>query len=184
MLNGQTEGPSRVTGSAKHPVDFVDAMPVRDDCYNTPMSFQFTYEFPGGTELVLRDDTDNGCLIEGDKGRIFVNRGKLVGAPVDELADNPLPEDAISKVYKGLPIENNERSAHWYNFLHCHREQLEPISDVHSHMAMLNLCHLAGIAARTGRDLAWDAAAEQITGDEQANAMLSRDYREGYEIEM
>ena len=80
-------------------------------------------------------------------------------------------------------MEFNERKAHWANFLHCHREQIEPISDVHSHMQMLNYCHLAGITARLGREIKWDAASETITGDEQANSMLARPYREGYEIE-
>ena len=44
--------------------------------------------------------------------------------------------------------------------------------------------HLAGIAARLGRSLKWDGKKEQIIGDEQANAFLSRPYRAGYEIEM
>jgi hypothetical protein len=51
-------------------------------------------------------------------------------------------------------------------------------------MEMLNVCHLAGISARFGRELKWDAKAEQIIGDDQANAFLGRPYREGYEIEV
>ncbi|TWT97102.1 Gfo/Idh/MocA family protein [Neorhodopirellula pilleata] len=183
-LNGQTDGPIAIGGTAKHPVEFKDGKPVQNDRYNTATSFQFTVDYPGGTQMIIRNDTDNGAMIEGDKGRIFVNRGKLVGQPVDDLKDNPLPDDAISKVYKGLPMEHNERSQHWANFLYCSREGLEPISDVHSHMEMLNVCHLAGISARLGRDLKWDDANEQIVGDDQANAMLGRPYREGYAIEM
>ncbi|TWU36695.1 hypothetical protein Q31b_49770 [Novipirellula aureliae] len=94
-----------------------------------------------------------GVLIEGDKGRIFVSRGTLTGAPVEELEDNPLPEDAIQKVYKGHPLIANERKAHWANFLLCVRNRQEPISDVHSHMRALNICHLAGITARLGREI-------------------------------
>jgi hypothetical protein len=108
----------------------------------------------------------------------------LTGQPVEDLAQNPLPDDAIAKVYKGLPMERNERSAHWANFLHCVRTRQEPISDVHSHMEMLNVCHLAGIAARVGRDLKWDDKSEQIVGDDQANGFLARPYRSGYEIQM
>ncbi len=59
-----------------------------------------------------------------------------------------------------------------------------PVSDVHSHMKMLNIRHLAGIVARLGCSVEWDAKAEQIVGDEQANAMLARPYRSGYEIDM
>ena len=183
-LNGQTAGPTQIGGMAKHPVAFKDGAAVDKDRYNTATEFLFTVDFPGGTQMVIRHDTDNGVLIEGEKGRIFVSRGKLAGAPVDALKDDPLPEDAIAKVYKNLPMEDNERKAHWANFLHCAKTRKEPISDVHSHMRMLNICHLAGISARLGRTLKWDDASEQIVGDEQANAMLARPYRKGYEIEM
>jgi predicted dehydrogenase len=183
-VNGQTDGPLSIGGTAEHPVEFQDGLPQQTDRYNTATRFQFKAEFPGGTEMIIRNDTDNGALIEGDKGRIFVNRGKLVGAPVEALKDDPLPEDAIQKAYKGLPVEDNERRGHWANFLYCVRERKEPISDVHSHMKMLNTCHLAGIVARLGRTVKWDDKTEQIVGDEQANAMLARPYRKGYEIEM
>lgn len=183
-LNGQTDGPTSISGEAQHPVEFQDGYPVQNDRYNTATEFLFRVSYPGDTELVIRHDTDNGVLIEGDKGRIFVNRGRLTGAPVEELKDNPLPENALQKVYKGLPMEHNGRTAHWANFLHCAREGKEPISDVHSHMEMLNICHLAGISARLGRNLKWDAENEQIVGDDEANSFLRRPYREGYEIEM
>ena len=92
--------------------------------------------------------------------------------------------DAIAKAYKGLPMEADGRKAHWATFLNCVKTRKDPISDVHSHMRALNVCHLAGISARLGRDLAWDVSSEQITGDNEANAMLSRPYRKGYEINM
>jgi predicted dehydrogenase len=186
-LNGQDGLPLSVGGTAEHPVEFKDGIPVQRDRYNTATSFQFLAKFAGGTELVIVNsdkDFGNGIMIEGDKGRIFVNRGKLTGGPVDDLKDNPLPEGALKKVYKGLPIEENERKAHWACFLNCVKSRQEPISDVHSHMKMLNVCHLAGISARLGRDVNWDASTEQITGDDQANSMLARPYRTGYEIEM
>ena len=104
-------------------------------------TLQIRFCFLKQLEIVIKHGGRNGVLIEGEKGRIFVSRRTLDGAPVKALKDNPLPEDAIQKVYKGLPMEGNERKAHWANFLHCHREQVEPISDVHSHMQMLNICH-------------------------------------------
>ena len=38
----------------------------------------------------------------------------------------------------------------------------------------MNTCHLTAIAARLGRSITWDPAAEAITGDEQAQAMTAR----------
>ncbi len=188
-VNGQTGSPISVGGTAKHPVEFKDGVPLQRDRFNTATEFRFDVQYPGGTELIIRNEAkdlgfDNGVMIEGEKGTIFVNRGKITGAPVDALQDSPLPEDAIQKVYKGLPMEENERKAHWACFLNCVKSRKEPISDVHSHMQMLNICHLAGISARLGRSVKWDGANEQIIGDDLANSMLVRPYRTGYEIEM
>ena len=185
--NGQSTIPISVGGEATHPVPFKDGYPTQNDRYNTAVKFSLVARFPNDVELTIRHDTDNGVLIEGDLGRIFVNRKKLTGKPVEDLKDNPLPEDAIKKAYKGLPMEHKERKgrvAHWATFFHCCRERTEPISDVDSHMRALNVCHLAGIAARLGRTVLWDGDTEQIVGDEQANAFLARPYRKGYEIEM
>jgi hypothetical protein len=44
------------------------------------------------------------------------------------------------------------------------------------------ISHLGNIAARTGKKLKFDPKTETITGDAEANAMLSRKPREGYEI--
>lgn len=183
-LNGRNTQPISVEGTCEHPVDFKDGMPVQTDRYNTATKFNYSVKFPEGVEVVVRHDTSNGVLIEGDKGRIFVSRGSLKGKPVEELESNPLPENAIKDVYKGYDPVENERKAHWANFLHCVDQQVEPISDVHSHMRMLNICHLIGISARLGRKLEWDGSTETIKGDGQANSMLARPYREGYEIEM
>ena len=183
-LNGQSAGPVSVGGTAEHPVEFKDGFPVQNDQYNTANSFHFISKYANGTEIHIKSGGDNGCLIEGDKGRIFVNRGKLVGGPVEDLKEKPLAEDAIKNAYKGLEMEGDGRGAHWANFLKCARDKKEPISDVHSHMAMLNICHLCGISARLGREVKWDAKNEQILGDDQANGFIARKYREGYAIDL
>ena len=182
--NGQSDAIVSINGTAEHPVEFVDGVPQQTDRYNTATSFSMNVKFAGDVELVIRNGGPNGILIEGEKGRIFVNRGKLTGAPVEALVDNPLPEDAIKETYKGFDLVENERSAHWANFLTAVDEKKEPISDVHSHMRALNICHLAGICARLGRELKWDDKTEQIVGDDVAKSMMGREYRKGYEIEM
>ena len=127
---------------------------------------------------------DNGILFEGELGRIFVNRGKLVGKPIDDLKAKPLPEDAVARIYRGMPMVGNDRPAHWADFIHSIEHRTQQISDVHSHMKMLNVCHLAGICCRLGRTVHWDQATEMITGDDLAAAMMSRPYREAYRIEI
>ena len=167
-------GPVKVFGTSQHP-DVVNG-------YNTATKFTVNCEFANGAEVVIIDsspDFGNGLLIEGDAGRIFVNRGKLTGRPVEELEDNPLPEDALVKLFKG-----RQPTGHMQNFFDCVKTRDEPVSDVPSHVRALTTCHLANICIRLGRELNWDPDAEQITGDAEARGWQSREQRAGYEIEI
>lgn len=181
---GQSDELESIGGEAKLPVAYEDGNPTVDDQYNTPTSFSMTAQMKDGVELIINSHGDNGVLIEGTEGRIFVNRGKLVGKPVENLVDNPLPDDAVARAYRDLPMPYNRHKNHWANFFHCVRERCEPISDVTSHLRALDICHITNIAIRLGRKLNWDATKQQFVSDGQANAMLSRTSRKGFEIEM
>ena len=159
------------------PVPLVHGMPTRGNAYNTATEFSVKAMFPGGVKMIIRHDTDNGILFEGDKGRIFVGRGRLSGKPVEQLKENPLPADVITKLYKGKKPGN-----HLGNFFECIKTRKQPISDVYTHHRSITTCHLANIAIRLGRKVRWDAKAQQIIGDKEANAWLRREQRKGYEI--
>jgi predicted dehydrogenase len=173
----QGRGPVRIDGTdAKHPVPFKDGYPTVDDCYNTSHDFAVKCTFPSGVELVIDSRSDNGVLFE--KGRIFVNRQKITGKPIEEHWDKDQFGDAeLRALYKGKPFEGHKE-----NFYRCIREGGLPVSDVFSHIMAMNTCHLAAIAARLGRAITWDPAAEKITGDDQAAAFASRTPRAGFEL--
>ena len=44
------------------------------------------------------------------------------------------------------------------------------------------VCHLGNIAVRTGRTIRWDPQSEQIVGDADAAAQLTRAYRKPWEL--
>lgn len=178
---GKTEtGPVSIDPvMVKHPVEFRDGYPVDDSRYNTATAFLIRARFADGKEIELRHDQGNGILFEGTEGRIFVNRGRLTGKPVEDLASNPLPGGALEEVYQG-----RELTDHFSNFFAACQDRKDPISDVHSHHRALSTCHLAGIAARTGRKFEWDPEAERVVGDELAQSLVKRDRRAEFEIEM
>ena len=121
---------------------------------------------------------DNGILFEGTKGRMFVNRQKITGTPIEESWDkDKFGDDDLKALYKGKPFESHKQ-----NFYRCIREGGLPVSDVYSHVIAMNTCHLAAIAARLGRTIKWDPATETILGDEQAASFASRKPRQGFEI--
>ncbi len=69
---------------------------------------------------------------------------------------------------------------HHRNFLECIRSGKRPHADIEIGHLSATLCHLGNIAARVGRSLTFDPKTEQIVGDDEANALTGRRYREGH----
>lgn len=178
-LGASDTGPSRIEPlEYTLPVDYKDGHPLVHDRYNAATHFRIRAHMPNDVEMIITSEGDNGILFEGTEGRFFVNRGKITGLPVEALADNPLPENAIEEVYGG-PVSAN----HTANFVDAMRSRKQPISDVWTHNRMLEICHLSNISMRLGRPLDWDPAAREVVGDAQANSFLGRESRKGFEIE-
>lgn len=175
-------GPVRLTPKeVVHPVSMdKNGNPVDPSRYNVASQFLVECEFPGGAIIEIASRGRNGLLIEGELGRIFVGRGALEGKPVEELVTNPLPKNAMEKVYKGKKPGGG--NAHMRNFFECIESREQPVSDVYSHHRAMTTCHLANIAIRLGREIQWDPEIQAIVNDSQAQAMLSRTPRAGYEI--
>ena len=172
-------GPVEIDGTdAKHPIDFKDGYPTRDDSYNTSHDFSVKCRFENGVIMDITSRGDNGVLFEGSKGRIFVNRGKITGTPIDENWDEgKYTDEDRTRLYKGKPQEDHKQ-----NFYRCIREGGLTVSDPLSHVQTMNTCHLAAIAARLGRTINWDPKNEKILNDEQAAAFFARKRRDGFDI--
>lgn len=172
-------GPVEIDGTdAKHPVPFKDGYPTEDNKYNSSHDFAIKCRFENGIEMTIDSRSENGILFEGTKGRMFVNRGKITGKPIEEQWDkDQFTDEDLSRLYKGKPFEGHKE-----NFFRCLREGGLPVSDVFTHVVMMNTCHLATIAARLNRVIRWDPKAEKIVGDEQAASFFARTPRGGFEI--
>src|SRR5439155_7734410 len=109
----------------------------------------------------------------GEKGWIFVSRGEI-RASDKALLEDPLPDNAI-KLY----VSNN----HHANFVDCIRTRKDTICTAEIGHRSVSVCHIGNISLRLGgRKLEWDPKKEMFKGDKQANAMLHRHQREGYQI--
>jgi predicted dehydrogenase len=70
--------------------------------------------------------------------------------------------------------------AHHQNFFDCIRTGARPNADIEIHHYSACLCHLGNIATRVGRTLNFDGQAEKFIGDDEANQLVRRQYREGH----
>jgi predicted dehydrogenase len=178
-------------GIGAHPVEIETQakFPTIENGYNVAVDFHARYLYPDGVEMTVADNGRNGIMFSGSEGRIFVNRGTLSGTPVDDLAKNPLPREKF-KVYDFDNLDRPERVGkldaivnHMGNFFDCIRQRRLPVSNVESQHRSVTTCHLGNISMHLGRKLTWDPKAEQFVGDDEANGMLSRPRRKGFELE-
>lgn len=148
------------------------------DGFDVAENFDCTMKFADGQEIRLYSGA-NELIFSGEKGRIRVNRGGLTGKPVEELTerDNAELAEIMAQLCRGKQPGN-----HMQNFFECIRDRSLPVSDVYSHHRAVSCCHLANIALRLGRPLAWDAEREDFVGDAEATALLSRPQRKPYEL--
>ncbi len=161
------------------PVAFFAGRQKLVEGYNTATTFSVKLTFDTTATITVQDGPSNGIWFKGDAGEIFVNRGKLSGRIIDELTDEDqqwLKAERI-RLYKGMP-----QRGHMENFFACVKERKEPVADVFSHHRHLTSCHLSNLAMLLKRKLRWDPKNEVFIGDPQANALLSRPRRKGFEI--
>jgi myo-inositol 2-dehydrogenase / D-chiro-inositol 1-dehydrogenase len=168
----ENTGPAEIEGNG----DF----PAVDNGFNVPTTFRCTMRFTGGATIVLSSEK-NALVLEGENGRISVDRRHLTGKPVETLSENErlrLHEQVV-QLYRG-----KQPGSHIGNFFQCVRERSRPISDVFTHHRAITACHLCNIAMQVRRKLKWDPVKEIILGDDEASAMLSRRQRSPYTIEV
>lgn len=178
-------GPSIIEPvSVRHPVPFdAHGFPTVHNQFNTAREFNVKLSFANGVEMSLVDrhpkvSEENGILFEGERGTLFVNRKKIEGSAHETLKIDPLPEGLVPSL-PGVPIPHER---HVIDFIECCKSRTMPRSDVWSHHRHLTTCHLANIALRLNRTLRWDASAQEIIGDAEANDFQKRPQREGYEV--
>jgi predicted dehydrogenase len=163
--------------------------------FETPNKFSITYKYASGTTVECRSpqikvadllpekkdqameilngkDQFNGCIFEGEKGLLYVNRGTVRVWP-DEIFEMPL-KDSDVRLY--------ESKEHHENWLACIKSRKLPICDVAIGHRSATVCHLGNISIRAGKKILWDPAKEEIVGDKETATMASRPYRAPWKL--
>ncbi len=123
-----------------------------------------------------------GATIYGDKGTLklsvnsydFTSNGKTTHRDVVMELDK-YPEDRDEK-----DLERNVAPAirgHMLDLLKAIQTRGKPVADIEEGHISTASCILANLSLQLGRSLNWDAAKQQVIGDEEANKLLTRPYR-------
>lgn len=163
--------------------------------FETPERFSITYRYANGVvvecrsprslvsellpdraaqarELLDGKDAFTGCIFEGEKGLLYVNRGVVRVWP-DAIFEEPIRDDE-QRLYVS--------KEHHQNWLDCIKSRKLPICDVAIGHRSATVCHLGNIAVRTGKKVRWDPAREQIVGDADLAQWVDKPYRAPWKL--
>ena len=177
---GQSWG---VTGWGTHSLDQVQCALGTDD--TGPVEIwpeeqgprcRVTMRYANGTLLKLegknRGMEDLGAIFIGEKGKIEILRGDYTADPKGLRHDAP----------PVTPQGPKESIPHIENFFQCMRTRKPTRADPETGHRATTLCHLVNICRTVQRKLQWDPKKEQFVGDAEANALLARPRRNGFEL--
>ena len=177
---GQSWG---VTGWGTHSLDQVqcglgtdDTGPIEIWPEDRGPRCKVTMRYANGVQLKIeganRNMEDLGAIFVGDKGRIEILRGDYTADP-PELRQHAPPV---------TPQGPKESVPHIENFFECIRTRKPTHADAETGHRATTLCHLLNNCRAVQRKLRWDPKKEQFVGDDEANKLLSRPRRKGYEL--
>lgn len=132
-----------------------------------------------GTELRMHLDGDRGpglgAIFIGENGKIEINRNKVASNPKELVRGDDNPGRNTRP----------ESSYHIENWVNCIKTRERCNADIEHGQRANSLCELVNIARHVGLvgvPLKWDPAAERFTNNDDANALLSRPRRAGWEL--
>jgi Oxidoreductase family, C-terminal alpha/beta domain len=112
-----------------------------------------------------------GAYFEGDKGTLLCDYGtRQITLNGQTLAD-----------IEGLPLSIPRSPGHQQNFVNAVKTRTQPESNLEYARLMTLPMHLGLISWRLGRPLNWNSKKEKFINDHDANALLSRKYRKGWD---
>jgi predicted dehydrogenase len=154
-------GPQTIEGKGDYPADGL---------WNAPTKYLFDCTYANGTVIQVGDGSrfPNGTKWIGDKGWIFVSRGKLEAEPTSILKEVIGPEE----------IHLYDSRDHHRNFLECVRTRQPTVTPADQALRSISVGQLGEIAMLTGRKIRWNPETQEILNDPGASALLGRTYRE------
>lgn len=161
-------GPVEIAGSGVYPFDGI---------YNVPVEYDFTCKYANGIQMRVANASrlkfGMGTTWYGDKGWIHTDRGNVLTASDPKILDEVIGEDEIH-LYKS--------DDHWQNFIDCVHSGKPTIAPIEAGYRAISVGLLGEIAMTTGETIRWDPDKEEIIGNPRASRLLSRPYKQPWNL--
>lgn len=149
--------------------------------------FHVRADYGNSVAVYISDRYPNGVKFLGDDGWIWVTRGEYrpgslgPGKPRSEVLD----ASDLRWLSEGLRpndvhLHLSPKNDHHLDWLTSVRTREQPAAPAEIGHRSCSACLVAHASMKLGKKLGWDAKAERFTGDDEANALLSRTQRTPY----
>ena len=118
-----------------------------------------------------------GAVFIGADCKMEINRNKFTTNPPDFVKNAPSP--AVAEKWEG---DGWIAKPHIENWLDCIKSRERPNADVEIGHRSISVCHLVNITRELNRKLTWDPVAERFINDDEANKLVTRPRRAGFEL--
>ena len=133
--------------------------------------------YANGVELRFDAPRGGDGIFHGAKGRMTISRNRFRAEPPDLVARPP--DRSAADIWRGAGIV---AKPHLQNWIDCIKRRGTLNAPVETGHRSATICHLAAICRELGRKLRWDPERETFPGDDQANLLLSRPRRKGFDL--
>jgi predicted dehydrogenase len=164
-LGLERTGPVEIEGSGEFPSDGV---------YDVAITYKFHCRYANGLEMTVANNRQipQGAKWHGEKGWIYVKRGKLEADPPEILNETIGPDE--TQLY--------ESRDHIGNFVDCVKSREETVAPIEVGLRSISVGLLGEIAMLTRQKLQWDPQNERFLNNDEANRMLRRPMRSPWHL--
>ena len=148
---------------------------IRNKAIDKARFAPLTITYASGTEIRFLPGVRKTTFY-GEDGKLTLSRNRYEVEPKTLL---PPPDKQEQELWSG---DGHVARPHLENWLEAIRTRGETNAPVEVGHRSVSVCHLANLARRLNRSLEWDPVMERFVRDDEANGLLSRPRRNGFEL--
>lgn len=157
---------------------------VLQDNTETPDTQITVYDFPSYTMIwehqvqcgLGPDRREHAMVFTGTDATLILDTGGW------ELIAEPTKRASVVEMRRRARTDETVRAAHARNLLDCVKSRQQPVENLEVGHHVTAVSQLGNIAMRSKSRIEWDATAERIVGNEEANKLLFRSYRAPWKL--
>lgn len=157
---------------------------VLEDNTETPDTQITVFDFPSYTMIwehavqcgLGPDRREHAVVFTGSDATLILDQGGW------EIVAEPKKRTSVLEMKRRRVAGEEVRAAHARNLLDCIKTRQQPVENLEVGHHVTAVSQLGNVALRAKSRIEWDAAAERVIGNEEANKLLFRPYRAPWKL--